>query len=97
MEITREYINLGIDLKNYICNYKPGNWVAPISNFAHIPWIMPFEARILMKAHRDNSLDKTLEDLGKDFEPWYVKEAIKDYFVKEKFSEIKQIALEEEE
>ncbi len=86
MTIAKGYDRLGLDLESHISRYTPENWIVPISNVAHSPFVMTDEAKILMQAYRDNSLDKTLEKLGSSFEPWYVKEAVKDYFTKEKFS-----------
>ena len=97
MSIIKNYSGLEVELRHYICNYKPKNWIISISNIAHTPFIMPAEARNLMKAHKNNSLDTALESLGSRFEQWYFKEAIKDYFIKEKFSEIKEKLDDEDE
>jgi len=55
------------------------------------------EARMFMDACRDNNLTNMLEELAKNNEfpynqikPWYVKEAIKDFFAKELYFSLKQ-------
>lgn len=87
MTIAKGYDRLEIELRQYISNYTPVAWIVPISNVAYAHWIMPAEAEKLMKAHREGKLEGALDSLGSNFEPWFIKEAIKDYFNKEKYSE----------
>lgn len=90
MVIATGYDRLGIELENYIGKYIPSSWIVPIRNVAHTPWIMTKEAKALMKSHNEGRLEEALKKLGPNFEPWYIKEAIKDYFNKEKYSKFRE-------
>lgn len=92
-KIATGFDRLAIDLGEHIRFYKPGGWAKPIHDVAHPPLFSADEARTFIEAHRENQLKNRLEKLGQsnDFpfnqvEPWYVKEAIEDFFSKELYS-----------
>ena len=87
--IAAGYDRLAIDLEQHIKYYTPEGWIVPVSNVAHTPMFSAEEAKVFMEAHRESSLKTRLEELSqnKDFpfnqlKPFYVKDAIKDFFEK---------------
>ena len=93
-KIASGFEGLAIKLEEHIRFYKPGGWVVPISNVAHTPMFSADEARVFMNAHRDDQLKSRLEELGQhndsqlnQVKPWYIKEAIEDFFSKKLYSQ----------
>jgi len=88
--IAQRYERLAIELEMHIKFYIPNCWTKPIHDFQGTPMFSDIEARTFMEAHKINNLTERLEELAKNNEfpysqikPWYVKEAIKDFFAKE--------------
>ena len=89
-QIATGYEALALRLESHIRWYQPDCWIVPINDVAHTPMLSPDTAKTLMAGHRNDSLDTTLKDLetsDKQFEPWYVKEAVNDYFAKRLYQE----------
>lgn len=94
-EIAKGYDLLAIDLENHIRWYVPGKCIEPISAFSPTPLFTAKEVRPFMEANRLNQLEAKLEELGKEknfpyvqIKPWYVQEAIKDFFSQELYKSL---------
>jgi hypothetical protein len=87
------YAKLAINLESHIRFYKPHNWVVPIHNVASTPLFSDNEAQIFMTAYRSGILKSQLEELAKNentlfnqLKPWYIREAIIDFFAKKEYA-----------
>lgn len=92
-KIAAGYERLALNLEEHIRFYKPGSWIVPIHDVASVPEFSAEAAKTFMTAHRSGELKARLEELAKrdDFpyrqlKPWYVKEAISDFFGKRMYS-----------
>ena len=97
--IATGYEKLAIELEQHMrYKYIPSGWRYPISNVASVPFFLPTEGELLMKAHKEGTLTERLDELSKANEisdnysaesslkrkikPGYVREAIIDFFNK---------------
>ncbi len=92
--IAKGFNRLAIDLENYIRNYTPSTWIVPISNVNYVPIFLPEEIKIFFESHKKGTLNSKLEELSNEkrfpyvqLKPWYVREAIKEFFDKKIYSE----------
>lgn len=83
------YERLAIELDNHIRWYQPKCWVEAIHKAVSCPYIEVNQARTFMAAHESGNLQSRLEELGQSddypncqLKPWYIKEAIADFFDK---------------
>ncbi|MCA9487759.1 MAG: hypothetical protein KC516_02245 [Nanoarchaeota archaeon] len=88
MEIATGYAKLAINLHEHMSNYKPGKWIVPISDVHPTPFVLEKEAQKLIEGHKNNSLDAALEEMSSEYKPWFIKEAVKNYFSTQDISEI---------
>jgi hypothetical protein len=93
-EIAKGFERLAIDIENHIRYYTPRNWTVPISNVDHVPLFSANEVKIFMQAHKKNTLKGKLDELSKNtrfpyaqLNPWYMREAVQDFFNKKLYSE----------
>ena len=78
---------LAIELESHIKFYVPKGWRESINSAASCPMLSGEETKVLIEAYNEKRLKSTLEELSKsdDFpyrqlKPFFVKEAIEDYF-----------------
>ncbi len=83
---ARGFERLAIELERHVKGYVPKKWAEPISNVACSPFILADDARMLMRAERGHSLEAALVEMGKKFSPWYVQEAVQDFFNKRMYA-----------
>lgn len=89
-KLATGYERLALQLEQHIRWYQPKSRVEAIHNAATCPYIESGQARTFLAAHKSGSLQSRLEEMGetKDYpdcqlKPWYVREAIADFFDRE--------------